>query len=75
MPAKSKAQRNLMAAAEHGADFPKAAAIRSDMTLGQLRDFASTPTKGLPAKAKSSASHPKRHLNLGKYLHKAKGAK
>jgi hypothetical protein len=49
MPAKSKAQQHLMAAAAHGASFPTAKALRRSMTLTQLRDFASTPTKKLPA--------------------------
>ena len=52
MPAKSQAQQRLMAAAEHGADFPKARSIRSSMTREQMRDFATTPRKGLPQKVK-----------------------
>jgi hypothetical protein len=55
------------------------------MSLGQLSDFASTPTKGLPSHVKaskplsparekaetgSSMGHP--HKNLGAYLHKSK---
>jgi len=48
MPAVSKAQANLMRAAEHGADFPKAKKLRASMTLKQLADYAHTPTNGLP---------------------------
>jgi hypothetical protein len=85
MPAKSKAQQHLMAATSHGATFPMARQLRGSMTLGQMGDFASTPTKGLPSHVKaskpasaakersetgSSMGHP--HKNLGKYLHKAK---
>jgi len=68
MPAKSKAQQRLMAAAEHGATFPMAKQIRASMSLADMRDFASGPTKGKPEHVK----HAKRHLNLGKYLHPKK---
>ena len=50
MPAESKAQRRLMGAAEHGADFPAAKKIRESMTKGQMRDFAATKEKDLPEK-------------------------
>ena len=50
MPAKSKAQRRLMAAAEHGANFPMAKKIRKTMTHKQMHDFAATPEKSLMAK-------------------------
>lgn len=52
MPAKSKAQRRLMGAAEHGATFPKARAIQKSMTRPQMREFATTPEKGLPKHTK-----------------------
>ncbi len=52
MPAKSKAQQHLMAAAEHGARFPMAAKVRGSMSLSQLSDYAKTPNKKLPAHAK-----------------------
>jgi hypothetical protein len=52
MPAKSVAQRRLMAAAEHGASFPMAKQIRKSMTHKQMHDFASTPEQGLPRKKK-----------------------
>ena len=51
MLAVSKAQANLMRAAEHGADFPKAKKLRASMTLKQLADYARTPTKNLPRHA------------------------
>ena len=66
MPAKSKAQQRLMAAAEHGANFPMAKKLRGSMSMAQLHDFASGSEKGKP----QHVSHP--HRNLGKYLHKAK---
>lgn len=62
MPSNSKAQRHLMAAAEHGATFPMAKQLRATMSHRQLHDFAATPEKGLPA----HVGHPSR--NLGKYL-------
>lgn len=40
MPSKSKAQQRLMAAAEHGADFPMARKLRQSMSHDQLHDFA-----------------------------------
>ena len=54
MPATSKAQQHLMAAAAHGADFAKAEALRRSMSPGQLADFARTPTKKLPAHVKKA---------------------
>lgn len=68
MPAKSKSQQRLMAAAEHGAMFPKAQQIRQSMTHSQMHDFASGSMKGKPGHV---ASHP--HKNLGGYLHPKKG--
>jgi len=67
MPAKSKAQQRLMAAAEHGADFPMARKIRSSMTHQQMHDFASGSMKSKPAHV---SQHP--HRNLGGYLHPKK---
>ncbi len=52
MPAKSKAQQRLMAAAEHGANFPMAKKLRSSMTHKQLHDFASGSMKGKPGHTK-----------------------
>lgn len=48
MPAVSRAQANLMAAAEHGATFPKAKQLRRRMSPAQLREFATTKRSGLP---------------------------
>lgn len=58
MPAKSKAQARLMAAAEHGADFPMARKVRASMTHDQMHDFAATRRKALPAHVKTAT--PKR---------------
>lgn len=52
MPATSKAQQHLMAAAEHGANFPMAKKLRRSMSLKQLADYARTSTKGLPSHVK-----------------------
>jgi hypothetical protein len=52
MPAKSKAQQHLMAAAEHGASFPMAKKLRGSMSMSSLRDFARTKTKSLPKHVK-----------------------
>ena len=76
MPSKSKAQQRVMAAAEHGADFPLAQKLRGSMSMAQLHDFASGSMKGKPAHVntpapKVNASHP--HKNLGTYLHSKKG--
>lgn len=71
MPSTSKSQQRLMAAAEHGATFPKAQQVRQSMTLGQLADFATGSMKGKPEHVrKSTGQHP--HQNLGKYLHSKK---
>ena len=67
MPAKSKAQQRLMAAAEHGATFPMAKKVRASMTGTQLAEFASGSMAGKPA----HVGHP--HGNLGHYLHPKKG--
>lgn len=69
MPAKSKAQTNLMRAAEHGATFGLAEQVRRSMTRSQMHDFAKTPDKGLPKHVPNT--HP--HRNLGAYLHPKKG--
>lgn len=72
MPAKSKAQQRLMAAAEHGADFPMAKKIRASMTHEQMHDFAAGSMKGKPAHVKPDVeSHSynfrqRRHLKRGK---------
>lgn len=74
MPAKSKAQQRLMAAAEHGASVPMAQQVRQSMTMGQLADYASGSMTGKPervAKPKNPNWRPEH--NLGKYAHKPKG--
>jgi len=53
MPARSKAQQHLMAAAEHGATFPLARKLRASMTHEQLHDFAATKTARLPTHART----------------------
>lgn len=77
MPSKSRSQQRLMQAAEHGATFPKAEALRASMTHQQLHDFASGSEAGKPQRVASSggkavgrALHP--HKNLGAYLHPRK---
>ena len=77
MPAKSKSQQRLMAAAEHGATFPKAKALRRSMTHAQLHDFAVGSMKKKPEHAAKAGSllHASKHgfahpaRNLGKFLH------
>jgi hypothetical protein len=50
MPAKSKAQQKFMAMAEHGViPAPKG------MTKKEMHDFASTPSKDLPAHTKKKS--------------------
>ena len=74
MPAKSRAQQRLMGAAEHGANFPMARALRSSMTHQQLHDFASGSEKGKPQHVGMKAavqSHPNAP-RLGAYLHPKK---
>lgn len=53
MPAKSKAQQRLMAAAAHGATFAKARELRKSMPMSSLRDFAEGSMKGKPEKAEA----------------------
>ena len=62
-----------MAAAEHGASFPKAKAIRASVTHQQMHDFAATPNSAMKPMGKAPtlpAPHP--HSNLGKWLHPKK---
>ena len=54
MSSKSKAQANLMRAAEHGATFAKAKKLRASMTAAQLHDFAVTKSKNLPRHVKKN---------------------
>lgn len=57
MPSLSKAQRRVMALAEHHPEelYNKNNGLL-DMSKGQLHDFASTPEKGLPYKKKSKVT-------------------
>jgi len=48
MPAMSKSQQRLMMAAEHGATFPKAKALRKSMSKKQMHDYASGSMRGKP---------------------------
>lgn len=48
MPARSKAQQRLIAAAEHGADFPMARKVRASMSRDQMHEFASGSMAGKP---------------------------
>ncbi len=75
MPAKSKAQQRLMAAASHGADFPMAQKVRESMPLSSLADFASGSMKGKPERVPQSKSSFNPAQNLGKYHHPRKGSK
>jgi len=60
MPARSKAQQHLMAAAEHGADFPMAKKVRASMSRESMHDFAATPTKKLPEHTGEGRQHRER---------------
>jgi hypothetical protein len=53
MPAKSKKQKQAMAIAEHDPSklYSRNKGLKK-MSKKQLHDYASTPTKGLPAKVK-----------------------
>jgi hypothetical protein len=44
----SKSQQRLFQAAEHGADFPKARAIRQALTYAQMHNFAIGSEQGKP---------------------------
>lgn len=53
MPAKSKAQQRLMAAAAHNAKFPMAKKVRASMSREQMHDFAVGSMKGKPGHVKA----------------------
>ena len=87
MPAKSETQRKLMAAAAHGATFPKARQVQQSMTLAQLKEFGgsvqertaqppnSDGQKHDPAHKLAAGRKPggtHPHANLGKFLHPKK---
>lgn len=72
MPAKSKAQQRLMAAAANGATFAKAQQVRATMAPSTLGEFVQGSMKDKPEHVtKRKGGHP--HQNLGKYLHPKKG--
>lgn len=65
MPSKSRSQQRLMAAAEHGADFPMAKKLRASMTHEQLHDFAAGSMAGKPEHAprhRLAGSHDGMHI-------------
>jgi hypothetical protein len=67
MPAKSVAQRNLFAAAEHGATFAKAVELRNSMSQAKLHEFATGAQHDLPAHVpKHEVSHPGRYMRSKK---------
>lgn len=61
MPAKSKAQANLMRAAEHGANFPMAKKVRASMSDASLKHFTHTKSANLPTHVRGNRYHPSRH--------------
>jgi len=66
MPAKSKVQAGLM-----GADLARARAgkkTRTGMSQAQLKEYASTPRKGLPARKGPAKTHM---MPGGKAMHGA----
>lgn len=68
MPAKSEAQRKMMAIAEH---HPEELYERNrgvlEMTKEQLSDFASTKEKGLPEHSQTASAKHKRKLKHGEF--------
>lgn len=68
MPAKSKAQQRLMAAAEHGATFPKAVSLRKSMSGSSLKDFAEGSTKGKPERVIASPTVKKEPMAPAKRM-------
>jgi hypothetical protein len=52
MPAVSVKQRRFFGWAEHNPAQAAAEGVKPNMTHGQMHDFAATPEKGLPMKAK-----------------------
>ena len=57
MPAKSKAQRRLMGACEHGANW---ASCPKGMSKQQMHDFAVTKESKLPKHVKGLKPNPKK---------------
>lgn len=60
MPAVSKAQQAFMAVAEHAPE--KLRVTAPNMSKAQLHDFAATPTKGLPSRAKPPSKSPAKRM-------------
>jgi hypothetical protein len=56
MPAKSQAQQRLMAVALHHPEAlrPASRRVAAQMSPAQLRDYASTATRRLPARVKKA---------------------
>lgn len=69
MLATSRAQQRLMAAAEHGAQFPAAQKLRASMSHQQLHDFASGSEKGKPEHAKEKSHRIKLHGHAVRHGH------
>jgi hypothetical protein len=74
MPAKSKAQQQAMAIAEHHPEAATGAAkeMAESMSKETLHDFAATPTKGLPKHRKAAGEHFVHGFMCG-YLRKTAG--
>lgn len=73
MPAKSKAQREAMAIAEHHPDelYPENKGM-AKMSHQQLHDFAATPEKKLPEhshKEEKRGMHKDSHHRMGRHAH------
>lgn len=62
VPAKSPAQRRLMLAAQAGATFPKAQAIRRSMSSGQLADFTDVDPRRFEGESYSYDSRKRNNL-------------
>lgn len=71
MPAKSRAQRRLFQAAEHGATFPMAQKVRASMTHDQMHDFAVGSEKGKPQHVKKPVAKS-RDVESHGYLKRSK---
>ena len=66
MPAKSRAEQRLFAAAEHGAGFAKARALRARMTHQQLHDFASVSMAGKPERVNAKQTGRRKLSAMGR---------
>lgn len=61
MPSVSKSQQRLFQAADHGAQFPKAAHLRKSLTHQQLHDFSSGSEQGKPERMRTSGYAEQSH--------------